>query len=64
MPANADVNLLRGAKECGQDEGSQKECSAWRVAMDLTRGRIQQPHVMAILVLYDMKEDLLKYHAI
>ena len=28
-----------GAKGCGQDKG-RRECGAWRVAMELARGRV------------------------
>ena len=30
----------RRGKGCGQDEGDQKACGAWRVTTDLARGRV------------------------
>ena len=46
-----------GTKKCGQDKGKQNGCGAWRVTMELIRGRVLHPSVMAsVEAPYSMKK--------
>ena len=46
-----------GDKKCGQEKGKQNGCGAWRVTMELSRGRVLYPSVMtSVEAPYSMKK--------